>query len=256
MSAVVDGDTIGLADGREVRLLGIAAPKRPLDLAEDAPYAPGETAREALAALVLGREVKLSFDGARSDRHGRVLAQVHLVDGRRAAEGKPAAPPASAPVWVEAALVAAGHVRVMSRADNRACAGELLRLEDGARADRRSIWSLKEFAVHSVAETPRLFDRFEIVEGRVLSVAEVKDWTYLNFGAQWRTDFTVSLARQSRKSFKEAGIDLSALEGRRVRVRGWITRLNGPMIEITHPEELEILDDAPQKRGKRTDRGG
>ena len=32
-----------------------------------------------------------------------------------------------------------------------------------------------------------------------------------------------------------------ALEGRISRVRGWIKWWNGPMIELTHPEQIEVL---------------
>ena len=37
------------------------------------------------------------------------------------------------------------------------------------------------------------------------------------------------------------GIDIAAYAGKRVRVRGWVARYNGPMIEATHPEQIEIL---------------
>jgi len=32
------------------------------------------------------------------------------------------------------------------------------------------------------------------------------------------------------------------LEGRRVRVRGWIYERNGPTMDLTHPEQVEMLD--------------
>ena len=62
-----------------------------------------------------------------------------------------------------------------------------------------------------------------------------------NFGADWREDFTLSLESKVRRLFVDEGFDLESLEGRTVRARGWIKTYNGPMIEITHPEQIEVL---------------
>jgi hypothetical protein len=32
--------------------------------------------------------------------------------------------------------------------------------------------------------------------------------------------------------------------GREIRVRGWLEFYNGPMIEATHPEQIELLGGA------------
>jgi micrococcal nuclease len=47
-------------------------------------------------------------------------------------------------------------------------------------------------------------------------------------------------------AFTAAGIDLKALAGKRLRVRGWVMWRNGPMIEATHPEQIELLPDGPK----------
>ncbi len=84
-------------------------------------------------------------------------------------------------------------------------------------------------------------DEFTIVEGRVLAVARTGRRTYLNFGADYRTDFTVAVAARDRGMFDDAGIDLAAYEGHIIRVRGWVDSLNGAMIEATHPEQIELV---------------
>ena len=63
----------------------------------------------------------------------------------------------------------------------------------------------------------------------------------LNFGRDWRSDFTVSVSRQDMKLFRDAGIDIRTLKGRTIRVRGWLFRENGPMIRATHPEQIERI---------------
>jgi hypothetical protein len=50
------------------------------------------------------------------------------------------------------------------------------------------------------------------------------------------------LRGRSRKLFRGAGVDPAGLDGRRIRVRGWLRSRNGPMIEATHPEQIELLD--------------
>jgi hypothetical protein len=65
----------------------------------------------------------------------------------------------------------------------------------------------------------------------------------LNFAEDWRRDFTVSVDRKAARAFTETGIDRKGLAGKRVRARGWLAWRNGPMIEATHPEQLEVLTD-------------
>jgi hypothetical protein len=83
---------------------------------------------------------------------------------------------------------------------------------------------------------------FQVVEGRVTKVAQYRKTTYINFGRRWRTDFTLIVKGRSHRYLKKHGLDLTSLKGRRVRVRGWIEERNGPMIRLTHPEQIEILD--------------
>ncbi|MDH5799092.1 MAG: hypothetical protein OEZ19_11040, partial [Paracoccaceae bacterium] len=80
-------------------------------------------------------------------------------------------------------------------------------------------------------------------EGRVLDAADVRGTIYLNFGADWRSDFTVKITSRSRKLFEAEGFDFPAMENRTIRVRGWLDEMNGPMIEATHPEQIELLEN-------------
>ena len=69
---------------------------------------------------------------------------------------------------------------------------------------------------------------------------------YINFGADWRTDFTVTVEPADAAAFIEdvtkgrAG-GISGLTGASVRVRGFLTRYNGPEIRVTVPEQVEIF---------------
>jgi micrococcal nuclease len=75
---VVDGDTVVLAGGAKVRVLGIDAPEmerdgRPADFL-------AHQAKATLAELTLNRTVGLEYDRLRYDNYGRLLAYLFLPD--------------------------------------------------------------------------------------------------------------------------------------------------------------------------------
>jgi micrococcal nuclease len=78
-------------------------------------------------------------------------------------------------------------------------------------------------------------------------VGQVAGRIYLNFAEDWRRDFTVSIERKNADAFAAAGIDLKGLAGKTIRARGWLQWRNGPMIEATHPEQIELVPDTSGK---------
>ncbi len=227
VAEVIDGDTVRLEDGREVRLVGIQAPKLPLGRPDFEPWPLADRARATLEELCKGGSVRLGFGGRRMDRHGRVLAHLRDASDR----------------WLQGELLARGLARVYSFLDNRALVSEMLAIEQEARAAGRGIWSEPFYRIRRAEEAGRAIDSFQLVEGRVLDSAIVRARGYLNFGADWRTDFTLTLDAASLRRFAESGLDPAGLEGRRVRARGWIRSFNGPMMELTHPEQIEVLPE-------------
>ncbi len=225
VAEVIDGDTVRLDDGREVRLVGLQAPKLPLGRKGFAEWPLAETARQALAELTRGHIVRLAYGGARLDRYRRVLA--HLFVGTD--------------TWLQGEMLSRGLARVYTFPDNRALAAEMLAREAAARRDRRGIWGHPFYRLRTAETVRRDEGTFQIVEDRVLRAARVRDRVFLNFAKDWREDFTVEIAAERLASFAAAGLDPLALEGAHIRVRGWIKTWNGPLIEATHPEQIEVL---------------
>lgn len=223
---IVDGDTLILEDGREVRLVGIQAPKLPLGRPNFKAWPLADEARTALKVLAQDRVVYLSYGGRRVDRYRRQLAHLHDSEG----------------IWIQAELLRLGMARVYSFADNRAAVSELLPREQEARQARRGIWRHPFYYVRDATDLADAIGGFHLVEGTVRAVAHVRQWTYLNFGDDWRTDFTVSIGAMGRRLFPETALTPGSLEGRRIRVRGWVQSRNGPMIEASHPEQIEFID--------------
>lgn len=227
VAAVVDGDTVALDDGREVRFVGIQTPKLPLGRPGFRKWPFADEARQAIVELALGKRVVLHYGGREVDRYDRALA--HLVTGNG--------------VWLQGEMLKRGLARVYSFADNRALVAEMLVLEAQARAARRGIWRLDWYAVTRAGEATRRIGEFAIIEGRVVDTAIVRGRGFVNFGSDYKTDFMASIAPRDLRTFVREGIDIAHYKGRMVRIRGWVKSYNGPMIDVTHPEQIEELDD-------------
>ncbi|WP_017932433.1 thermonuclease family protein [Robiginitomaculum antarcticum] len=233
VSRISDGDTLYLDSGLKVRLAGIQAPKLSLGREDFTDWPLGQESKAALARLTLGRDVQLRYGGTQRDRYDRALAQVFV-----------GSPDASGAIWVQEDMVRSGMARVYSWPDTQQDTARLYAAEREARAAKRGMWALDYYAVRKPDPDPLAqdVDSFQIIEGVITSTANVRGQIYLNFGSDYRTDFTVSLTKDGKKRFKKAGIDPVALEGARVRVRGWIELYNGPAIYLSDPDRLEVLD--------------
>ena len=221
VAEVKDGETLQLTDGTVVRLVNAKAPTAPIAAQGDRRWPMVNEAKEALSKLASGAEVELA------------LAQVYVVKGGER-------------IWLQSELVGKGLARVYSFPDNHACVSELLAREAEARAKGEGIWgswAYRVLAADNVERLGRLTRSYQLVEGVVAQVGESSGRIYLNFDKDWRKDFTVLIERKDGEAFKAAGIDPKALAGKRLRVRGWIEWRNGPMIHVTHVEQIELLPD-------------
>lgn len=231
VTATSDSTTLVLDDGTTVRLAGILAPTAPRFVETPEQWPPAMAARAALVRLAEGRAVRIVAD-APADRHGRIPAQVFLADVRPTE-------------WLQQVLVVQGHAMVHPRDAARRCSVALIPFEATARMLERGLWNGRYYGVQTADRTDRLLNRvngFVLVEGRVHEVARTSMRIYLNFGDDWRSDFTASLSPSTGRLFTDSGISLEALAGTRVRVRGWIESYNGPFVDIAVPEQIEVLD--------------
>jgi hypothetical protein len=216
-----------LRDGRAADLEGILLP----DGARD--RAPPYLAHEAIAAardIAVHRRATLALEPPKEDRYGRLRAQAFFPD-----EGQP---------WMQVALLSRGLARVNIRPDRRECASELLAAERQARAQSLGIWAAPAYAVRTPDTVATALGTFQIVEGDVVSADLHDGRAYLNFGTDWRSDFSVTISPDDMKLFRNLGIDPRGYAGKHVRVRGWIESMNGPEIEIADPEAIEVLGAA------------
>jgi endonuclease YncB( thermonuclease family) len=226
VQAAIDGRTLTLADGREVRLAGIEVPPG------SEAGASGFGGAVALAALVAEKDVVLKHLNPATDRYGRLVAWVF----RRGTTGEE---------LVAARLVAQGHARLAIAAGERACMGELMAAERAARAGKLGLWADPRYEskrAQNPGEIAAARGRFSLVEGQVLSVRDSGGVIYVNFGRRWTEDFTVTISKRNERFFITQGLAPKALQGRRVRIRGVVEERGGPWIEAVRPEQIEVVD--------------
>lgn len=145
--------------------------------------------------------------------------------------------------WIQAEMIRQGLAIVSSTPAQRDLVSALYILEHGARRAQKGLWGNPAYAVKNDRSIRGTKDSFQIFEGTIKSVA-VKDlYCYINFGADYKTDFTAVIKRDSFSLFRSAA-DSSFLpeiwKGGRVRIRGWVEEKNGPMMLLTHPEQIEF----------------
>jgi len=227
VTAVSDGDTLTLDTGLKVQLTGIIAPQRGFGERPGEPKA--NEARQTLEKLTLGRKAKLGYGGAKRFKETTALAQLFVQsEGGRW-------------IWVQDAMVREGMARVRTWNDNHARFTQLYTDEARARAAKTGLWADKAFAVHSADTITADAQGFQIVEGVVKSVAAQDTRTFLNFSDDYRTDFTIMVPADDYPNWTAKDATLASLEGRRVRVRGYVSDRGGPLIVVDHPAAIELL---------------
>jgi len=218
---VIDGDTLILADGRHVRLIGINTPET---AKRDQPGEPlAQEAKQALSALLAahGNQVRLVFGAERKDRYGRTLAYVYT---------------GSEPLDVGAELLRQGLGLWIVIAPNAAHVACYPALETAARAARAGLWGLAEpppLAAGSLADRA---GGFVLTGGTVTGVREPAGHLVIEL------DHTVELFihRRRRQAF---ALDPATLPGRRFEARGWLYRYrNKPNLRLDDPAMLRATD--------------
>jgi micrococcal nuclease len=132
---VIDGDTLLLASGERVRLIGIDTPEihNSNKLDRDAKRSQksiseiktmGQLSYKFTKDLVEGKAVSLEFDLERQDRYKRLLAYVYLKDK----------------TFVNAEIVKQGYASLMTYPPNVKYADLFLELYREARENKRGLW--------------------------------------------------------------------------------------------------------------------
>lgn len=237
-----NGDTLELSNGLRIFLAEIDAPR-----GEDA-YA--AQAQAELEALVLHRDVRLAYGGAR-----RWIG--------RPREGELAPPEAAIAhvfvkseggrwFWLQHELVARGAAFVRPRRDNHARAHDLLRVEAQARAAERGLWARSDYSILSPRAAAQLASEantnclrgdapYRLVEGAVDDARVFERRAVLTLqGDNTAPAFTIVVFGENFAAWD--GPDLGALGGAHVRARGPLGVFrDSPQLCLEHGTQLEVI---------------
>jgi hypothetical protein len=214
-----EGDLM-LVSERLARLSGIRLPDDPVHRRQ---------ALDWLKALI-GQPLLVTVEGHR-DRWDRQPLRARLVH----AQG----------LDLSHGLVEAGLAVVDLGANPVFCQPELLAFEETAREQHLGLWADGRYNPIHADQAERLkkrVGRFVIVEGRVRSVGERKQRTYLNFGGHWAEDFTIIIPRKTWLQMAERGLSAASLKGRTLRARGILQSWQGTALTIDSPEMIERVE--------------
>lgn len=169
VSQIVAGDTLALDTGEEVKLVGALPPHA----MGETPSTPAEAqTRSALTGIAAGRPVDIAVSGRRTDRYGRLLAQVFLVGEPQRDGSGPATTVAS--TWVQGRLVSDGWARAYALPGSTACLDDLLLAEQAARAGSFGHWATGAFVdrdASRITDLLALADTFQTITGKIAEVS-------------------------------------------------------------------------------------
>ena len=130
VTKVIDGDTLRLADGEKVRLIGIDTPESEYSYGEKDPrlYKQARRATEFVRELVESKIVRLEFDAERRDKHARLLAYVWYEDEVDS-------------ILLNAVIIESGYATPLNIPPNVKYADLFRMLYQKARENRVGLWS-------------------------------------------------------------------------------------------------------------------
>lgn len=120
VTRIVDGDTLEIADGERVRLIGIDAPEKGDCYSDEA--------TAALTSLVLDKTLRAAKDESERDKYGRLL--FYLYDGD---------------TFVNFKLVQEGAARAYAYAPDTTHASDFASAEQSAKGAKRGVWGACSF---------------------------------------------------------------------------------------------------------------
>lgn len=227
IESVGNNTTLMAASGDRIQLASIKMPELWPEEAAYASWPHAAWAHKILEGHTRGKTIKLFCEGETTSFDDREIAHILLPNGE----------------WLQQQLVHAGAAYVFTRRDHTAGLTQLYASEDSARANNLGIWQTTGIPVAD-AEAKNEGLRtgwFQIIRGTVLDVATVRRQTFLNFGTDWRKDFTAEIPARAMRAFKKTDIDPLTFQSKYVEVRGWVTWKGGPHIMLEGPGQIRLV---------------
>ncbi len=204
----------------------------------DLPIYPGEVsnpfgvlALQRMKALYLGQKITLyqtrNSDKGRTNAFGQSLGHIVKREGDDV-------------VWAQGVLVEEGLMRSLASVSNHNMTELLLKREVKARTDKKGLWETAKWDVKTPDTVMPYVGTIQVVEGVVNTTASKGNLIFLNFGIDWKEDFTIVIESDVRRALNKDGVNPLGLSGQLVQVRGYVEDRYGPSITLSAGENLQI----------------
>ncbi len=221
---------LALSDGRSLHLVGLDPPQA----TRQSPDLP-RRAQDALTKRV-GAGITFILLSAKPDRWGRIPAFVFVATDAFGQALRNAAD----------ILLEEGLARFMPTPETHACRTDFLAAEKKARHAKLGLWNDPFYAIIAATNRTDFADKSAsnvIVEGRIINVSSNAYRTTIEFAPRRNRAFTVTILKRNVAIFERSGLDIKALIGRILRVRGLLDLRFGPQIEIASSDDIELISN-------------
>jgi endonuclease YncB( thermonuclease family) len=225
-----EGTLLSTEDTTTISLYGLQLPSRAMnpDFADKA--------LQALGNYVLNKPLYLEKSyfmeaGVGTNRYGDSHGQLFDLSG----------------TWIQMAMIEKGYAFWSGAAGFPVqLRHALVNAENKAQDSRAGIWQTYEILNANEIDVKPAYSEFVIAEGRIRNVYQSAKMIFLNFGENWKTDFTVAISVRNKRNFEKQDWKLDNLIHKLVRIRGPLRSYNGPFMELSFPEQIDVWEDTSE----------
>ncbi|MTI10353.1 thermonuclease family protein [Curvivirga aplysinae] len=144
--------------------------------------------------------------------------------------------------WLNVQLLRLGFARVQLNAGFTDHIDILYKAEKEARLQNIGLWGTGKFKRFDANQYNGPYNGFIIATGTITQTAKRRSYLYLNFGSNWRDDFTIGIPTNDER-FDIKTIRNLYVEDTKIEIRGLIENWNGPFIRLDVAEHLRVIQD-------------
>ena len=214
---VYDGDTVKLANGQKIRLIGINAPEMNYGKGRPEPYA--ELAKQLLIKKALNQKIGLKFGAERKDRYKRNLAHIFLKDGTN----------------LQYSLLEKGYASNIAIPPNLWQQKCYKVAEQIAKKSKKGIWQSNYFKPIKTTALNKNKTGYRHITGKIKSVEHTNGRIIISF----INKLALQVHKSNKTYFNE--FNFESLINKNVTVNGWVKMKNRKFtMNLKHPSAIEI----------------
>lgn len=217
VTRVYDGDTVKLASGEKIRLIGINTPEMNFKTGSPEPYA--KKAKKFLEKRVLKKRIGIKYGKEKRDRYKRRLGHLFLLDGTN----------------LQAELLKSGLAFNITIPPNLWQSDCYKQIENKAKENKLKIWKSPYYKSISAKRVNKHKLGFRRIIGTVKNVLSTRKTLWIQFSDK----MALRISKKDLHYFKN--LQPKRLIGKKISASGWISFYKHRFsMKIKHPNALII----------------